>query len=67
MYTVLVYEMMNNWTPEKMLQFIEEYTLSYQENSNLQNQEASKETLKNLEILELKQSTKYINIILINF
>ena len=45
-----VYEMMNQWTPEQMLQFIEEYTKSYQENSALQNEEDSKETLKELEI-----------------
>jgi hypothetical protein len=45
-----VYEMMNQWTPEQMLQFIEQYTKSYQENSALQNQEDSKETLKELQI-----------------
>lgn len=33
-----VYQMMNNWTPEAMLQFIEQYTQEYQQNSSLQNQ-----------------------------
>ena len=45
-----VYEMMNNWSPEQMLQFIEEYLPSYRENSALQNDEDSKEALKEFEI-----------------
>ena len=51
-----VYEMMNNWTPEKILQFIEEYTKSYRENSNLQNEENSKETLKQLQEWDAKKT-----------
>lgn len=45
-----VYQMMNEWTPEKMLEFIEKYTQSYREGSGLQNNENSKETKKELEI-----------------
>lgn len=45
-----VYQMMNEWTPEKMLEFIEKYTQSYREDSGLQNSENSKETKKELEI-----------------
>lgn len=45
-----VYEMMNQWTPEQILQFIEQYTKSYKENSSLENAESSKETLKEAEI-----------------
>ena len=45
-----VYEMMNLWTPDQMLQFIEEFTKSYKEDSDLQNQEKSKETQKQTEI-----------------
>lgn len=51
-----VYEMMNNWTPEKILQFIEEYTKSYRENSALQNEENSKETLKQLQQWDAKKT-----------
>lgn len=45
-----VYEMMAEWTPEAMLNFIETYTSSYRENSQQKNSEDSKETLKQLEI-----------------
>lgn len=45
-----VYDMMNEWTPEQMLEFIEKYTQSYREDSGLQNNENSKETKKELEI-----------------
>nr|DAH16408.1 MAG TPA: minor tail protein [Caudoviricetes sp.] len=45
-----VYQMMNEWTPEKMLEFIEKYTHSYREDSGLQSSENSKETKKELEI-----------------
>lgn len=45
-----VYQMMNEWTPEKMLEFIEKYTQSYREDSDLQSSENSKETKKELEI-----------------
>ena len=45
-----VYQMMNKWTPEKMLEFIEKYTQSYREDSGLQSSENSKETKKELEI-----------------
>lgn len=45
-----VYQMMNEWTPEKMLEFVEKYTQSYREDSGLQNSENSKETKKELEI-----------------
>lgn len=51
-----VYEMLNNWTPEKILQFIEEYTKSYKSNSNLQNEQDSQETLKQLQIFEAKKN-----------
>lgn len=51
-----VYQMLNNWTPERILQFIEEYTKSYKENSALQNQESSKETLKELQIWDAKKN-----------
>ena len=51
-----VYEIMNNWTPEKILQFIEEYTKSYRENSALQNEENSKETLKQLQQWDAKKT-----------
>lgn len=45
-----VYQMMNEWTPEKMLEFIEKYTQSYRGDSGLQSSENSKETKKELEI-----------------
>lgn len=45
-----VYNMMSLWTPEQMVQFIEEFTKSYKENSDTQNQEDSKETLKQAEM-----------------
>lgn len=45
-----VYDMMTEWTPEAMLNFIETYTSSYRENSQQKNSEDSKETLKQLEI-----------------
>ena len=45
-----VYQMMNEWTPERMLEFIEKYTQSYREDSGLQSSENSKETKKELEI-----------------
>lgn len=50
-----VYEMMNQWSPEQMLQFIEQYTKSYRENSALENQENSKESLKEAEIWAAKR------------
>ena len=52
-----VYDMMNNWTPENMLQFIEEYTKSYKESSALQNEEDSKQALKELEIWAAKRDS----------
>lgn len=45
-----VYDMMAEWTPEAMLNFIETYTSSYRENSQQKNSEDSKEALKQLEI-----------------
>ena len=45
-----VYEIMNQWTPEQIVQFIEQYTKSYQENSTLQNEEDTKETQKQVEM-----------------
>lgn len=51
-----VYEMMNQWSPEQMLQFIEQYTKSYRENSALENQESSKESLKEAEIWVAKRN-----------
>ena len=53
-----VYEMMNLWTPDQMLQFIEEFTKSYKENSDLQNQENSEETQKQLEIYKAGKANK---------
>lgn len=50
-----VYEMLNDWTPEKMLQFIEQYTKTYKENSSLENEETSKDTLKEAEIYAAKR------------
>lgn len=44
-----VYEMMQTWTPEAMLEFIEKYDAEYKTNSNTQNEENSKETLKELQ------------------
>ena len=53
-----VYEMMNLWTPDQMLQFIEEFTKSYKENSDLQNQEDSEETQKQLEMYKSGEANK---------
>ena len=53
-----VYEMMNFWTPDQMLQFIEEFTNSYKENSDLQNQENSEETQKQIEIYKAGEANK---------
>lgn len=53
-----VYEMMNNWTPEQLLQFVEQYTKSYQEDSALENEEKSKETLKENEIWVANRTNK---------
>ena len=50
-----VYQMMTTMTPEALLDFIETYTKSYQENSGLQNQEDSKEALKEFEIWAAKR------------
>ena len=38
-----VYNMMNNWTPEQMVQFLDEYTASRRENSALQNEQDREE------------------------
>ena len=53
-----VYEMMNNWTPEQLLQFVEQYTKSYKEDSALENEEKSKETLKESEIWVANRTNK---------
>ena len=50
-----VYEMMNQWTPDQMLAFIEKYTKTYREDSGAQNKENSKETKKELEIWDAKR------------
>ena len=50
-----VSNMMMQWTPEAMMSFIEQYTSSYKSDSTLANQEASKETLKELEIWDAKR------------
>lgn len=50
-----VSDMMYSWTPEAMMDFIERYTASYKSDSTLANQEASKETLKELEIWDAKR------------
>ena len=52
-----VYDMMNSWTPEKMLQFIEEFTKTYKENSDLQNSEDSKNAFKELQIWDAKRTS----------
>lgn len=56
-----VYDMMNSWTPEKMLQFIEEFTKTYKENSDLQNSEDSKDTFKELQIWDAKRTSDQRN------
>lgn len=38
-----VYNMMNNWTPEQLVQFLDEYTASRRENSVLQNEQDREE------------------------
>ena len=38
-----VYNMMNNWTPEQLVQFLDEYTASRRENSSLQNEQDREE------------------------
>ena len=38
-----VYNMMNNWTPEQLVQFLDEYTASRRENSALQNEQDREE------------------------
>lgn len=53
-----VYQMINNWTPEAMLQFIEQYTQEYQQNSALQNQQDSEETLQQLQMLDDDRARK---------
>ena len=53
-----VYTMMQTWTPEAMLQFIEQYTKEYKENSSLQNQENSQQILKQLEIYTVARDWK---------
>lgn len=50
-----VSDMMLNWTPEAMMDFIERFTKSYREDSLLENEEKTKETLKELEIWDAKQ------------
>lgn len=52
-----VYDMMNSWTPEKMLQFIEDFTKTYKENSDLQNSEDSKNAFKELQIWDAKRTS----------
>ena len=44
-----IYTMMNTWTPEAMLEFIETYSSDYKTNSAMQNQEDSEETLREIE------------------
>lgn len=56
-----VYDMMNSWTPEKMLQFIEEFTKTYKENSDLQKSEDSKDTFKELQIWDAKRTSDQRN------
>ena len=45
-----VYAMMAEWTPEQMLAFIEQYTQSYRQNSQTQNEQDSQETQQQLEM-----------------
>lgn len=48
-------QMLNEWTPEKLLEFVETYTKSYRSDSNLKNDEESKKTLKEFEIEKARQ------------
>ena len=50
-----VSDMMMSWTPEAMMDFIERFTKTYREDSLLENEEKTKETLKELEIWYAKQ------------
>ena len=52
-----VYDMMNNWTPEQMLEFIQANTQFYREDSALSNQDNSDETRKKLEIWAAKRDS----------
>lgn len=53
-----VYNMMNNWTPEKMLQFIQQNDPEYQSNSALQNQQNDEETYQQLQMWDDDKQNK---------
>lgn len=55
-----VYDIMQNWTPERMLDFIETFTASFGSDSALRNEETLKEALKELEIWAAKRDAKKI-------
>ena len=50
-----VYNMMNNWTPEQIVQFLDEYLQSRRENSALQNEQDREEDLMSAEMLVAKR------------
>ena len=54
-------QMLNEWTPEKLLEFVETYTKSYRSDSNLKNDEESKKTLKEFEIEKARQQESQRN------
>lgn len=57
-----VYNMMNNWTPEQIVQFLDEYLQSRRENSALQNEQDREEDLMSAEMFiakrDLEERTK---------
>lgn len=50
-----VYNMMNNWTPEQIVQFLDEYLQSRRENSALQNEQDREEDLMSAEMFVAKR------------
>lgn len=50
-----VYNMMNNWTPEQIVQFLDEYLQSRRENSALQNEQDREEDLMSAEMVVAKR------------
>ena len=53
-----VFEMMQTWTPEAMLQFIQEFTQEQQENSPTQNEQDNQETLGQLQMYTVDRDWK---------
>ena len=50
-----VYNMMNNWTPEQIVQFLDQYLQSRNENSALQNEQDREEDLMSAEMFVAKR------------